>query len=239
MPATVSSTRLSRVAVLAVTGATAFSVAACGSSNNAKPNPASSSSSAPSTSAPSASGKARDWVNGLIQSVSGNTIQVSQPSGTAAVDFTPSTTVSEITPAQLTDITPGSCVSVQPDRRSGSAGGAVTARAVRIDVKADGKCTQQPGRHQTRGQVAAVAGNTITLNTTDAQDNSSQTQVTVTDSTKYTKQTASDAHAIAQGKCIAARGTKDSGGALQAKNISVQPAENGSCPGQGGKHHGH
>jgi len=81
MPATFSTTRLSRVALLAVTGATALSVAACGASNNAKPTSANPTSSAPSSSSPSASAKGKDWVNGLIDSVSGNTIQVSQRSG--------------------------------------------------------------------------------------------------------------------------------------------------------------
>jgi hypothetical protein len=167
----------------------------------------------------------------------------------------PSTAVSEITPAQLTDITTGSCVSVRPDRHGGStAGGAITARSVRVSTAVDGKCPQPkqpaggatstpPGastaRHQIGGQVASVAGNTITLNAADAGGNSSQTSVTVTDTTKYTKQSTADAQAIAQGKCIAAHGTTDGGGALQATTISVQQSDNGSCPQLGGKHHRH
>jgi len=256
MSATFSTTRLSRVALLAVTGATALSVAACGASNNAKPTSTNPTSSAPSSSSsPSASAKGKDWVNGLIDSVSGNTIQVSQRSGSATVDFTPSTAVSEITPAQLTDITTGSCVSVRPDRRgASSAGGAITARSVRVRTAVDGKCPQPkqpagettstpPGapaaHHQIGGQVASVAGNTITLNDADSGGNSSQTSVTVTDTTKYTKQSTVDAQAIAQGKCIAAHGTTDGGGTLQATTISVQRSDNGSCPQLGGKHHRH
>ncbi len=145
-------------------------------------------------------GKGKDWVNGLIDSVSGNTIQVSQRSGTATVDFTPSTAVSEITPAQLTDITAGSCVSVRPDRHGASTeGGAITARSVRVSTAVDGKCPAPAHRHTKHshqpphGQVASVTGNTITLNSADSQSNSSQTSVTVTDTTKYTKQTATDA----------------------------------------------
>jgi hypothetical protein len=207
--------RLSRLAIVTLTGATALSI--------------------------------KDWVNGLIDSVSGSTIQVSQRSGTATVDFTPSTAVSETTPAQLTDITTGSCVSVRPDRHSASAeGGATTARSVRVSAAVDGKCpapTRPAGEgshHQPpRGQVASVTGNTIMLNSTDAQGNPAQTSVSVTDTTTYTKQTTTDAHAIVQGKCIAAHGTRDGGGALQATNISVQQADNGSCPEPGGKHHRH
>jgi hypothetical protein len=247
MPALLSTTRMSRVALLAVTGATALSVAACGSSNEAKPTATNPTSSAPSSSSPSASGKSKDWVNGLIDSVSGSTIQVSQRSGTATVDFTPSTAVSETIPAQLTDVTPGSCVSVRPDRHGASAGGgAVSARSVRVKTAVDGKCpapTHPAGggsHHQPpSGQVASVTGNTITLNNTDAQGNPSQISVSVTDTTTYTRQTATDAQAIAQGKCIAAQGTRDGGGALQATNISLQQADNGGCPEPGGKHHRH
>jgi hypothetical protein len=239
--------RLSRLAIVTLTGVAVLSVAACGTSNNAKPTSANPTSSAPSSS-PSASAKAKDWVNGLIDSVSGNTIQVSQRSGTATVDFTPSTAVSEITPAQLTDISTGSCVSVRPDRHDGSTeAGAITARSVRVSTDVDGKCgsaTSTPSdapvrRRQLHGQVASVAGNTITLNDAESGGNSSQTSVTVTDTTKYTKQSTADAQAIAQGKCIAAHGTTDGGGTLQATTISVQQSDNGSCPQLGGKHHRH
>ncbi len=77
------------------------------------------------------------------------------------------------------------------------------------------------------------------MTATDADGNTSQTNVTVTDTTKYTKQSATDAQALAQGKCIAARGTKDDSGTLQATAISVQQADNGSCPQPGGRKHQH
>ena len=241
--------RLSRLAIVTLTGATALSVAACGSSNEAKPTSANptSSAAAPTSSTPSASGKSKDWVNGLIDSVSGSTIQVNQRSGTATVDFTPSTAVSETTPAQMTDITAGSCVSVRLDRHGASAaGGAISARSVRVSTAIDGKCPAPVhpagggSHHQSpRGQVASVTGNTITLNNTDGQGNPSQISVSVTDTTTYTKQTATDSQAIAQGECIAAQGTRDGGGTLQATKIGVQQADNGSCPEPGEKHHRH
>jgi hypothetical protein len=248
MSVTAPPARLSRLAIVTLTGATALSIAACGSSNEAKPTSANpTSSAAPTSSTPSASGKGKDWVNGLIDSVSGSTIQVSQRSGTATVDFTPSTAVSETTPAQLTDITAGSCVSIRPDRHGGSAeGGAITARSVRVSTAVDGKCpapthpaSEGSHRQPPHGQVASVTGNTITLNSTDAQGNPAPTSVSITDATTYTKRTATDAHAIVGGKCIAAHGTRDGGGALQATNISIQQADNGSCPEPGGKHHRH
>jgi hypothetical protein len=255
MPATIQTARLSRFAILAVTGATALSLAACGSSNDAKPNSAGPTSSAPtSSSTPSAKSEGKDRVKGLIDSVSGSTIQVSQRSGSATVDFTSSTKVSELASAQLTDITTGSCVSVRPDRHSDSAAGnTITARSVWISTAVDGTCPEpkQPagaatpppdapaGHHPTSGQVASVAGNTITVNSTDPSGNPSHTTVTVTDTTKYTKKSATDAQAIAQGKCIVAQGTKDGGGALQATAITVQQADNGQCSQPGGRHHRH
>ena len=246
MSVTSPSFGVSRLAIATLTGVTALSLAACGSSSETKPAPSSNTASAPTSSTPPASGKGKDWVKGLINSVSSSAIQVAAKSGPTTVDFTPSTKIAEITPAQLTDVTPGSCVWVHPDHHADApANGPVEARGVSVSPAVDGKCpgpthpagdkpNHQPPPH---GQVASVAGNTITLNSTDAQGNSSSTTVNVTDTTKYTKKTPTDAHAIAQGRCLVAHGSRDGSGALQATNINVQDAVNGSCPEHGGKHH--
>jgi hypothetical protein len=234
------------LAIFTLTGATALSVAACGASNTTKPPSAAGPTSSAATSSPPASANGKAWVNGMIASVSGDAIQVTQRSGNATVDFTPSTKITEITPAQLTDVTAGSCVAVHPTRDSADSGGAITAQFVRISPAVDGKC-QEPKRpaggnakhRAVSGTVATVAGNTITVNATDADGNGSQSNVTVTDTTKYSKQTATDGQALGQGKCVAARGTKDDSGTLQATSISVQPADNGACAQPGGRHHQH
>jgi Domain of unknown function (DUF5666) len=258
MPATLATTRFTRLAILAVAGAAALSVAACSSSNNTKPTPsANPTSSSPTSSSPSASAKGKDWVNGLIASVSGNVVQVTQETGTATVDFTPSTKVIEVTPAQLTDVIAGSCVRARPTSDSTPASsGAITAESVTVSQAVDGKCPQPKAPasgstttapaappsgapaapHSVRGTVASVAGTTITVTATDANGNPSQTNVTVTDTTKYSKKASADAQALAQGKCIAAKGTKD-GATLQATSITVKPADNGTCPQPVGKHH--
>ncbi len=237
---------MSRLAMATLTGVTALSLAACGSSSETKPAPSSNAASAPTSSTSSAPGKGKDWVKGLIDSVSGGAIQVTAKSGPTTVDFTPSTAIAEITPAQLSDVTPGSCVWVHPDHNGDApANGPINARGVSVSPAVDGKCpgpTHPAGdkpHHQIppHGQVASVAGNTITLNGTDAQGNPSSTTVNVTDTTKYTKKTPADAHAIAQGKCLVAHGSRDGSGALQATKINIQAAENGSCPEHGGKHH--
>jgi hypothetical protein len=250
MPVVLPPARLTRLAIFTLTGATALSVAACGAShttsNTGQPSTAAGPTSSAATSSPSASANGRAWVNGMIASVSGDAIQVTQQSGNATVDFSPSTKISEVTPAQLTDVTAGSCVAVHPTRDSADSGGAITAQFVRVSPAVDGKC-QEPkhpaganAKHRAvSGTVASVAGNTMTINATDADGNSSQSTVTVTDTTKYTKQTATDAQALGQGKCIAARGTKDDSGTLQATAISVQQADNGTCAQPGGRHHQH
>jgi hypothetical protein len=180
-------------------------------------------------------------VSGLIASVAGNAAQVNQQSGTATVDFTDSTKVTEVTSATLTDVAAGSCVSVR------SKDGNQTATSVRISPAAGGNCapakgpapsgtpTTGPGKHApVQGTVASVAGNTITINTAAGAPQT----VTVTDKTKYTKEAAATSQAIAAGKCITAKGGEN-GGVLQATTISLRPANNGKCPEVGGGSHRH
>ena len=248
--------------MLVITGTSALSIAAC-SSTSAPPN----ASTSPSTSAaspttnPTTTSSARPsgeaQVSGLIASVTGNAAQVTQKSGNATVNFTDSTKVTEVARAALTDVTPGSCVSVKTVH--GSHGGQpITAASVRISPAVDGKCPQgeetapdstttppssptsspstspskSPGKKSPiAGSVASVTGNTINVTSTDASGKSTETAVTVDDKTKYTKQTAANTQAITQGKCMTAKGTKDSGGALQATTINLRAADNGDCKG--------
>lgn len=217
-----------RIATLAA--AAALSIAACSSSNTTSPTTSPSTVVASPTKSPSAPPKGDTQVRGLIASVAGNAVQVTQQSGTATVDFTGSTAVTELTAAALSDITVGSCVTVR------SKDGDQAAASVRVSPAVDGKCPQgkqptTPGKNApTQGSVASVAGNTITINTAAAPQ-----AVTVTDKTKYTKEAPATSQAIAQGKCITAHGSENNG-ALQATTISLRPAANGKCPDGGGPH---
>jgi hypothetical protein len=235
--------RLTRVAVLAVSGAAALSVAACGSSNTSSPttspsaapssSAATSQTTSPPTSPPPANGQAQ--VSGLIASVSGNAIQVTQQdNGNATVDFTDSTKIAEVTPAALTDVTTGSCVTVRPGHGESQGGQPITAATVRIRPTADGKCPQAKAakRATVDGSVASVTGDTINVTGTDASGNTSQTAVSVNDKTKYSKQASATSQAITAGKCLAARGTKDGSGTLQATTIDLRPANDGKCHGR-------
>lgn len=256
----VISAQLNRAAILAVTGALSLSLAACSSTSNppsatssAGTTAGSPSATTPTTSAPTTpGGEAR--VSGLIASVSGESAQVTQKSGNATVNFTGTTKVTEVSRAQLTDVTPGSCVSIRSVH--GSHGGKpITAATVRVSPATDGKCptakesgpdstptppsgsptpsttpsTPPSRKPDVAGTVASVSGSTINVTSTDTNGNPTQTAVSVDDKTKYTKQAPADTKAIAQGKCMTAKGTKDGGGALQATTITLRPATNGKC----------
>ena len=80
----------------------------------------------PELSSSPASANGQDSVSGLVASVSGNAVQVTETTGTATVDVSPSTKVIEYTKAQLTDIAAGNCVSVV-STPAPAPGGAVTA----------------------------------------------------------------------------------------------------------------
>lgn len=219
-----------RFAILVIAGAAALSVSACGSSDGSRPaasTPSTTSAAAtPTTSPPaptSAPPKGEAHVRGAIASVTGSTIAVTQQNGTAKVDFTESTKVTEVTAAALTDVTTGSCISV---RSKDSGGQPVTAAAIRVSPAVNGACppATSTGKHAPlQGTVASVAGNTITVTAAGAPQT-----VTVTDKTRYTKETVTTSQAIAQGKCIAAQGSQ-AGDVLQATTISLRVAARGKC----------
>jgi hypothetical protein len=245
-----------RVAQLAVIAVTALSVGACGTSNNGsaeKPLPAASpTSSAPSPAPPPpvppppAMGK--DHIEGLVQSVSGGSIHLRLRNGAATVSLAPSTQVTEARPAQLSDVTEGSCVSV----RAAPAGapGAISAQSVTISPAIDGKCLPPPEASSKTpptgspappsaaaagvfGQVASVSGTTIVVNSIGPGGQPVPATVTVAGTTSYSNDAVTNAQAIENGKCMAAQGT-ESDGVLQATTISLQP-----CPPMGGDHHHH
>jgi hypothetical protein len=229
--------RLTGFAILAVAAATALSVGACSSSKNAG-SPATSSSPAVSK------GKNKDVVQGQVASVSGNAVQVTENGGTATVDLSPSAKVIDYNKAQVTDVAAGNCVTVVA-KPAPPPGGPATAINVKLTPPAgNGKCPQPkpaaagspgaPGPDKpfpAVGTVASVEGNNIKVADIDANGNPSQTEVTVTDKTHYTKGVPATSQAVAQGKCITARGTIDGGGTLQATIVNLTPANvKGQCP---------
>jgi len=239
-----------------VTGAIAVSVVACSTSSNEQSGKPSTSMSAPSAAPKPPPPMAHDHTEGLVNSVSGNTIHLTQRNRTAAVvNFSPQTMVTEMTAAKLPDVTAGSCVEVEAGPNNAPPGGAITAQAVTISPAVGGTCPPpeqpKPGSAGTPpaappsgqptekspgayGTVASVTGNTIRVSSADPTGKTTQTDVTVTDTTSYTKHAATDAQAIQQGKCMAAQGTNN-GGVLQAVSIDLEP-----CPPMGRpRHHFH
>lgn len=235
--------------MFAVVGFTALSVAACGSSNTSSPSSSSTgkpaaASSSPSSASPGATPGAaggKDQVRGIVGTVSGGTVTVTEQSGSATVNVSPSTKVTQLTQGQLTDITAGECLMVNPTKDSGQPP-TVTAAGVLFGAPDNGQCGHPGGNapgnapsnapgNRLGGTVASVNGNSIVLTTAD----NTQTTVTVTPDTRYAKRVAADGSAIAAGQCLAARGQKDNSGVLQATYVSVRPANNGQCGG-GHKH---
>lgn len=213
--------RTPRLAILAATGATAVSAAALF--------------------APAPAYAQGDLVFGSIASVAGNTFQVTEAGGTATVQFTDSTTVSEAVPAELSDVTVGSCIMAAPAPESAPAdSGTITAKWVMVGTAVGGKCPGRPAnspppaapaQHRgVRGVVDSVAGSTVTVTRTDADGNTSPATVTVTDATHYRKRVPASPQAIIPGRCAAARGANDNNGVLQATNVTVWASGDGHCP---------
>jgi hypothetical protein len=231
-----TTSRTQRYAVATLAGFAALSLAACGSSNTPSSNSPAASSPAASPS-PGAGGhnghpdNGKDRVFGLVNSVAGGTVSVTGKDGPATVDVTPSTRVMQFSPGQLTDVTAGECIAVRPTKDNDTAP-TVTAAGVLVGQPDNGQCghkggTEGPKGHGIGGTVASVNGNTIVVKAAD----NSQTTVTVTPDTHYTKRASADATAIAAGVCLGARGTKDGNGVLQATTALVRPAVNGACGG--------
>lgn len=221
-------------AILAVAAATALSLGACSKSHDE--------AKAPSTSSPAAA-KAKDTVLGLVASVSGNAVQVTQETGSATVDVSDSAKIVEYTNAQLSDFGAGNCVRV--NYRPGPNANSAQAVAVQQNPPGNGgKCPQpkaipsgSPGAlisagpvQAVIGTVASVSGNTITVRYTDGDGKPGQMNMNGNDQTRYTKGGTGTSQAIAEGKCINAAGTKDGGGKLQATNVTLIGADDGKCP---------
>lgn len=233
MPTLSAKPRVAQLAVVAVIALISLGIAMCsGHSDNNSGSAKRSVTATPPASQPSAAPppapppppEAKDYVEGMVESVSGTTIALRTRTGSATVGFGPATRVVDVTPAKLSDVTPGSCVNVRGAPQSAPSGGAITAQTVTITAAADGKCPPPAGFY---GTVASVSGDTISVNGMGP----APTAVTVANTTTYQRQTPTDAQVITNGKCMGAQGT-NAGGALQAVMISLE-----ACPPMGHHHH--
>jgi len=202
-----------RCAVAVLAGFAALSLAACGSSSESAPK-------AQGHHGRHDDGQAR--VMGLVNSVSGSTVSVTGKKGQSTVDVTPSTRITQFMAGHLTDIKAGACIAVQPAKDN-----AGIAANVIFGEPDNGQCGQGKGdkRRGIGGIVAAVNGDAIVITAADK----GQSTVTVTPQTQYIKRAGADVSAITTGVCLAARGTKNSSGVLQATDAMVRPAASGSC----------
>lgn len=240
-------TAFSRFPLSALVAGVAVLAAACGSSTTAsQPSNSASANAAATTPAAAPKGSGKDHVAGMIASVNGTTVSVNTGNGTATVDFSQSTKISQVVSASPADLTVGSCVTVRPARGASSAPGApVTAAAVALSAPLKGQCfsaakqsgpspaaTPSAGTAPARGlwgTLTSTTGTTLVI-TTAPGNGSTATTVDVDNATAYTKRVPAQAQAITQGECITANGTGDASGTLQATTIGLRPANNGKCP---------
>ena len=235
-------TSAAQFSVLAIIGITALSTVACGSSTKSSssesaPPATSTSVAAPATETP-VKVDGRLEVGGSIASVSGTRVEVSSPKGAASIALSDSTRVWELTPAKLSDITAGACVTVRP--ASGAEGGTVVADAVVVGVNKNSECKKTNAQDNGgfprsplggfRGTVDSVTGTTIALTTDGADGSKINTTVETNDLTLFADRHRVTADAIVEGKCIIARGNNDAGGVLQTDTINLPLVVNGACP---------
>jgi hypothetical protein len=235
-------TSAAQFSVLAIIGITALSTVACGSSTKSSSSESASPATSTSVAAPASETPVkvdgRLEVGGSVASVSGTRIEVSSPKGAASVALSESTRVWELTPAKLSDITAGSCVTIRP--ASGAEGGTVVADAVVVGVNKNSECKKTNAQDNGgfprsplggfRGTVDSVTGTTIALTTNGADGSKINTTVETNDLTLFADRHLVKADAIVEGKCIVARGNNDAGGVLQVDSINLPLVVNGACP---------
>ena len=137
-----------------------------------------------------------------------------------------------------TDITPGLCVTIRP--ASGAEGGTVTADAVVVGASSGGQCQKTGGADNAglpasplggfRGNVDSINEKTIVITTLGTDGSKTKTTVEFSDTTLFADRHKVTADAIAEGKCIIAGGTNDTGGILQALTINLPLVVDGKCP---------
>ena len=225
-----------RPALIVAVSTTALLLAACGSSSTpAKPTASSTSAtaqasgtSAPATSPapPAAPAPPKVKTQGKVNSVTGSTLALTAKKGPTTVNITPSTKITLIAPAQLSDISVGICVDV---RQPVAAAGAppAPAKAITISAGSNGKCDQSADDKGVSGPVTAVNGATVLVASTPGTPASVPTDK----KTKYLKQGPATALVITAGVCVSASGTVDPTGALQATSATVGPPPKAACPG--------
>jgi hypothetical protein len=217
-----------RPALLGLLSAAAVLLVGCGSSTT--PEATEPAAESPAATAESTAPPAPERVRaqGRVDTLAGSTVMMAAKEDPKRVAILPNTKVLQLSPGQLVDVKPGSCVDV---RRAAPAPGGPPGPAKTITVSAaesNGKCSEAIADNAVRGTIASVNGQTVSVS------NSSQpepTAVTVDPGTKYTRQASVSALAITPGACLSAVGTLDSGGVLQAASATVGSPVNGVCPG--------
>lgn len=241
------------LAVLA--GALVFTLAACGGGGAPSPSggaPASGAGGAGRQAPPGAFGTIAAVAASSIE-------VRNQQTGQVTVNYTSSTTFTDDVSGTLADVTPGSCVQVvgsssgtgqpvaartvtiSPAPAAGSgcalpgragAGGGRPSGAPNPSRAARPSGANGPGGNfgGAFGSVTAVTATGFTVHgQARATGAATDTTVTVSSSTTYTKSESATAGALTVGACAAAQGTTDDTGAVTARTITVSKPVNGAC----------
>ena len=220
-------------------------VAGCGS--------AAASSGAAGTPTPSATRGAGGGTAGQLVRVNGNSLTLSTTTGDVSVDYTSSTAIISTSTGSTGDIVAGTCVVIGGQKDST---GQVTATSVRLTQPVNGSCSLTggqrgtPGPGATRpsppagaptlnpnaacgsGMVSAVSGDVVTVTLASG----TTTSVTVPTTLSVTESAPATPGALVVDSCVRAVGSKDSSGIVQARSLTIQPADStGACTfGRGG-----
>lgn len=153
--------------------------------------------------------------DGVVQSISGSTINIKDSDGSYVIHTSSSTIVVKAgQTVSLSDIVKGSEIIAEGSKNSD---GSLNAEAIRIVLPSVG------------GQIQSISGSTITVS--DPRD-SGVTKINVTSSTKYVTvtmgtsgptQTAAAFSDLKTGVHIRAEGTQNSDGSLTAATIYIMP----------------
>jgi hypothetical protein len=217
-----------RPVLLGLLSAAAVLLVGCNSSTTPKstePAAESPTASAESTAAPAPE---RVRAQGRVDGLAGSTVMMAAKEDPKRVAILPNTKVLQLTPGQLVDVKPGSCVNV---RRAAPAADGAPGPATTITISEaapNGICPEAIADNAVRGAVASVNGQTVSVSNTSQPE---PTAVTVDPGTQYTRQASVSALAITPGACLSAVGTLDPGGVLQAASATIGPPVNGVCPG--------
>ena len=229
---------MNRPATTALLGVAVLALAACGTS----------AAGATSAATPSPGPRVRNGASGELVKITGSTLILNSTAGDITVVFSDATTFQKTSTATFADVVVGKCIVATGPK---DAAGAVTASNVRLSDPSAGVCpvggpgggrpgsfSPPPGASPrpsplpnqanfgfVSGLVTAKAGVSLTV-----QDAAGMpVSLTVPTTVAVTRSVAAAAGDLALHECINAAGSRDAGGTVTARSITISPASANGC----------